>query len=263
MIMGKFAPVCPAHVYKQMVETGDPNVIGDYFLLLAHDVLANKEDYAELFANGGPLSKSTVILDNSVVELGDALTAELLFTAAEIVEADVLAIPDVLEDGVKTVERAKQFIKDWYKIDGANEVDIQFMFIPQGKDLLDWEKCLAEAVKADIPRDWIGIPRNTVPRIVKTRRDLIALARKYSQTSQVHLLGFSEDQADDVFCAKLTYVRGIDTAVIFRIKELLKNPPQDPGPRGDWWENAELTDQNIRNILELRFQIGEFDPKKG
>lgn len=248
--MSKFAPVCPIRMYKELKALG-PEYFGDYFLLLAHDVVAYAEEYAEVFDDG---QKRTIIMDNSVIELGTSVDCQMLVDACHIVGADVLAMPDVLEDSLGTVQASLDFLHAWDSMDLTGLTKIpELMFIPQGIDLLDYRTCATGALDEGIPMDWIGIARNTTGRIVPTRLDLIGFFSVMCPSSKLHLLGFSNDTDDDLKCAQSEHVEGIDSAVPIRTIRTLAigDSIGDPGPRGDWWETGRLGRRGASNVAYM------------
>ena len=250
MTNSKFAPVCPIHMYSELKEMG-PEYFGNYFLLLAHDVVKHPKEYNEVFCSDG--EERMIITDNSVIELGTSVDSEILKEACNIVEAEVLAIPDVLEDGEATVKTAAEFICKWDPAGMAQEPEL--MFIPQGSDLDDYVGCVMNACDLDLPMDWIGIARNTTGRIVKSRQQLIGFFTTLQPLSKLHLLGFSVDTVDDMLCARSPLVQGIDSAVPLRTAHpYVEGCPNilDPGPRGTWWETGKLEKHQLNNVLVIQ-----------
>jgi hypothetical protein len=252
--MIKFAPVCPIRIYEGLAEIG-PEYIGDYFLLLAHDVVANADRYATFFSKLRETRNVTIIMDNSVIELGNACKAPLLLEACDIVKASCLAIPDVLKDGIGTVDAAIDFFKDW-------QGNYPLMFIPQGKDQKDFEFCVHTANRAFGTRiDWIGVPRNLTGRVYKSRVLAMDFLINYfdPQFVKYHLLGFSDSMCDDFFTCKhySNTIEGIDSAVPLRLSYKLgaNNDFRDPGPRNDWWEQANMNGIVAHNVLETRNRL--------
>lgn len=252
MTNSKFAPVCPVHMYKELKEKG-PEYFGDYFLLLAHDVVKYSKEYHEVFVDNNDY---TIIMDNSVIELGNAVDHAMLVDACCIVDADVLAIPDVLEDGEATIEAAVDFLEDWDP--QMMTAGLKLMFIPQGSDIDDYVGCVMRACELNIPMDWIGIARNTTGRIVPSREQLIGFFATLQPDSLLHLLGFSKNVFDDIQCARSPLVQGIDSALPLRttqklqyITERLTNDMR----RGDWWETGKLEEYQMKNLLLTRNNI--------
>lgn len=266
--MLKFAPVCPIHIYKALKAKG-PKYFGNYFLLLAHDVLAHADEYREVF-HSIPKEERTIIMDNSVIELGNACTPENLFQACKIVNANVLVIPDVLEDGVHTIKALKKFYASILASDVYSTAykEYEFMFVPQGRNQRDYYACVADAF--DLGPDhfkWVGIARNLTGRVFDSRTTPVAHIQRFasirSRKLNYHLLGFSDDVEDDfVTCGKhRTTIKGIDSAVPLRLgtRGVTLQPWYEghdgvdkfpsAGKRGDWWNKVKATDLLAENIL--------------
>ena len=249
----KFAPVAPIHIYKELQVTSE-EAFGDYFLLLAHDVVKHPKEYREVFYDKG----YTIIMDNSVIELGTAVDIEMLTKACNIVGADVLAIPDVLQDGLATVEATFKFMDEWRcQVDGIYEYIPDLMFIPQGSSPADYEACITTAKTCGLKPEWIGIARNLTTRVYPSRDSAVAFCKETFPDAKIHLLGFSENTADDLLVALRDDVEGIDSAVPLRIDVPLQDPIQAIGPRGDWWENAKMSTQVIANLKDVRKRLRE------
>lgn len=256
----RFAPVCPIHVYEALAEAGH-EYIGDYFLLLAHDVLANQKRYADFFQ----YRKATIIMDNSVIELGNACTAANLFEAAAVVGSGndlCVAIPDVLQDGVATLERAQTFLDEWHGIQGSNK--FSRMYIPQGKDINDFSICMEQGLYTFPDEfEWVGIARNLTDRIFPTRKIAAGyISRIVGDHVRLHLLGFSDNVADDIdTCQHLApYIEGIDSAVPLRLGTKgvsvgVADVYPATGPRGDWWDTVKVNDILLENTLAFRQRI--------
>lgn len=256
----KFAPVCPIHVYEALAAEGQ-EYIGDYFLLLAHDVLQHQERYERFFARRG----CTIIMDNSVIELGNACTAANLYEAAAAIAPgnDVcVAIPDVLQDGVATFERAKRFLDEAAGIRGSEQ--FEKMYIPQGKDIKDFSISMEQALYTFPDEfEWVGIARNLTDRIFPTRKIAAGyISRIVGNHVRLHLLGFSDNVADDIdTCLHLApYIEGIDSAVPLRLGTKgvsvgIGEQFPDTGPRGDWWDTVVANELLLENTLAFRQTI--------
>src|SRR5690242_2299971 len=104
--MAKFAPVCPIKVLSQLT----PENSGDYHLLLAHDVADKAQEYKNWF---GRHRNMTVIMDNSVIELGNAVDLKTIKKACDAVDITTIVLPDVLLDGRATVESCTKALETW------------------------------------------------------------------------------------------------------------------------------------------------------
>lgn len=247
--MSKFAPVCPVNLLKSM----SPYASGDYHLLLAHDVAAKGKDYRG-FANA--FHNMTVIMDNSVIELGNAVDLKLILKACTEVDTTTVVLPDVLLDGKATVESCKAALETWtpaFKPLWGDSLGPNrrrgFMYVPQGNTLKEFAAS-AEALADHPDINFWGVPRNLVAK-VGTRSKAIDIVYALNHHRRIHLLGFSDDIVDDVVVSQDRRVEGIDSAVPIRAASLgermrmdLDLPPRDP----NWFDTAEfvpLMDENI------------------
>jgi hypothetical protein len=264
----RFAPVCPIQIYEAM-QADDS--LGDYHLPLAHDVLHYPGRYENIFKPSldGAIPKGkfsvryrnqdwTVILDNSVIELGYAVDIKVVADAARIVHANVIVLPDILLDTDATIDSCLSAIEPWTK--ELNKVltpgTWSFMVVPQGKTIGDFARC-AEAFANCKNVHWWGIPRNFNIHGLGSRRDAIEICWAINNLNRIHLLGFSDNIVDDILSARSKRVTGIDSAVPLRAASLghsfgmglSHNLP----PRGDWWNNPDtkynkLMRENVRTV---------------
>lgn len=258
--MSLFAPVCPTRIYKRLFAT--PRTRGMYFLLLAHDIIhseENREEYAKLFKHRQ--FPSQVHLDNSVIELGDSVSMEVLWDAADVVNANTIVLPDVLCKSQETVASTLKGFEDFQILRNTRAVDSRyprnFMVIPQGESMSAWVRCLETIVNEigakNIP--WIGIPRNITGRIDTTRQHAIEAVQLVAPQSMIHLMGFSDNVLDDIRCTFMQRVAGIDSAVPMRFKDTF-TISGDPGKRGNWWDECEWSAQmglNVERVRDLIF----------
>lgn len=244
--MSLFAPVVPLPIAQILHRQGQ---LGDYHLLLAHDVTPkNMEEYQELYYSrmleAYPLA--TVIMDNSVVELGSALTFERVLFAANAVFADYMVAPDLFLEKGTTIERSKAFVDEMQKhTQASNGSRIpSLMGVVQGKTIAECMECAAYFAGEEL-FEAISIPRCLTP-VLGSRMELAYLLYDHypDRFNLWHLLGFSDDLFDDLSCARLPFINGIDSAVPIRaaLKDQLLslNTKQDFGPRGDYWESSRI-----------------------
>ncbi len=246
--MAKFAPVCPPQILKAFKERG---VLGDYHLLLAHDIAAKQDQYLEIFERPD-YSSMTIILDNSVIELGGAVNLDIMQTAAQIVKPMTTVLPDVLLDTAATVESCGAALNIWDQAWRDIGHKPAFMYVPQGRTLKDWV-CCAEYFADDQRINFWGIPRNVVGTEIGSRRGLASILRGINPSRQIHMLGMSDNVVDDIQASHERGVFGIDSAVPIRAishglntsMETLNKMP----PRGNWWEEATF-DQGMIDALQ-------------
>ena len=209
----RFAPIAPIDILEKMVEA---DYAGSFHLLLAHDVLEKKEDYNRVCYK--IYSKNPkdyfVIMDNSLIELGEPLKPEQLLEACRITNANVLVLPDKLSKGKKTaimsVEAAFEICSTCFPPVGP---PVAFLGVVQGKSE---EECIECArVLARIPVSYFSVPRITVKNLGTRKNLIIRLWQEFKKP--MHLLGFSDDLNDDINCCRLPGVIGIDSAVPVRL----------------------------------------------
>jgi len=236
----KFAPVCPAHIYEAFAEN---RYIPEQILLLAHDVVANERKYEEVFSD--PIWDNTnVIMDNSVVELGTAVDADMVSEAAQIVGADIVVLPDVMGVGEASTDATLEAWPHWY----WKFRDYQKMILIHGSSLGEWLYSAERMMHLE--PDWIGIPRITEDTFCRDsglhRFQLVDFAHAIFPEAKIHLFGFSNDVHWDLFSACHPHVSSIDSAVPLRLRSSsLFSEPQ--GKRNNWWADCVFNEQMITN----------------
>ncbi|MEB3089950.1 hypothetical protein, partial [Parvimonas sp. M20] len=85
--MASFAPVAPIQILESLYNYGY-DAFGEYHLLLAHHIMEEPERFKALFERiSGDMSVfPTVIIDNSLVELGEAVALDMVRDAAAIIK---------------------------------------------------------------------------------------------------------------------------------------------------------------------------------
>ena len=241
--MSNFAPVCPTQILRGLKAD---NALGNYHLLLAHDVAAKPDEYAEIFDG----FDGQIILDNSVIELGTAVDLDMIVAAAKVVRPTTTVLPDVMLKQQSTIEACKAALPIWTEAFQKAGLQPQFMIAPQGLTQLAWVRC-AEAFAEDPEINFWSIPRNCV-RNFHTRQGLPEILHALNPNRKIHMLGFSDMLLDDVITAKHPYVWGIDSAVPVRAisQDILMSFSSFSAmpPRGNWWETAEYDPAMKSNI---------------
>jgi hypothetical protein len=250
--MARYCIVAPTQILSALDAVGE---LGSYHLLLAHDVAKRPHDYSQLFKQKGYdrrelfYTDRLVILDNSVVELGTAVSHDMIWKAVDTVTPTCIVLPDVPLNARLTIEAGQNAYPIW---EALRPEFISFMVIPQGTTIHEFSAC-AEAF-ADSSKYtyicWWGIPRNLVAQ-VGTRRDAIEIVRALNPHRRIHLFGFSDDLIDDLICARNRFVYSIDSAVPIRAPFKL-SLNSELSPRGNWWEEGELTPYCVGNIQYVR-----------
>jgi hypothetical protein len=224
----RFAPVVPLSI-ANILSAAD---LGDYHLLLAHDVLKSPATYKRQYA-----SKAIKIMDNSLIELGYAMEIQDVVKAANIVGAQFVVLPDRLKDAAWTEEATRTAKIEFEMLDPNEIAGIIPMPVLQGVYHMECDYLLETWAKEGYKA--VAIPRVLV-EVFGSRKAAIHKAISCG-FKYIHLLGFSENLQDDVDCTRIPGVMGIDSAVPIRLglqKKIisLKNYV-NPGPRGDYWDN--------------------------
>lgn len=254
--MSRFAPVCPSRVLVEL----SPSASGDYHLLLAHDVAVDP-GYRQFFNQHRNM---IIIMDNSVIELGNAVDIGMIQRAVDAVCPTSIVLPDVLLDAANTYRSCHSALIEWrtafagFLASNPKNSFFKrgFMFVPQGKTIQEWAWCAEQFANEPDINFW-GIPRNLVGQI-GTRRGAIEIAHALNPNRAIHLLGFSDNIVDDVICARHPRVIGIDSAVPLRAASENKEMSLSLqiGPRGSWWDTCKFVPQMDVNINLYQKWIG-------
>lgn len=254
----KYSPIAPIKLLQQIHQAG---YLGGYVLVLAHDILDHPDEYRELLVSLR-IEKGDdevfVILDNSLIELGYPMPPKDLRRAAVIVGANCLILPDVLGNAVKTVDLGWRFYHDTKKHAALH--DIPLMAVPQGKTVE--EHVLCARLLRQIPNvHYWGIPRNVAnvfeSRALEPLERELGYGKHFNGVTNVHMLGMSRNFQDDIACARLPGVMGIDSAnpcvlgqADFKIESHDTIIPHRD--RGDFWEHTTLRQATLVNINTVR-----------
>lgn len=98
------------------------------------------------------------ILDNSLIELGDAVDMQRVHDAALTIGADEIVLPDAFLQGPKTIERVKEalgWLREKYP---RGKWPFKLMAVAQGANEQEWLDCYRELL--EMPEiDTVGIPK--------------------------------------------------------------------------------------------------------
>ncbi len=242
--MSKFAPVAPPQMLLDLKAKG---ALGDYHLLLAHDVVKQKDLYKEVFGDIEPAPY--VIMDNSVIELGEPVSGEVMEEAKSIVKTNLVVLPDVIADSGRTVEMGIEASVAWTYWDLG-----PFMAVPQGKTIDEFLSCAEGLMHLPGVTAW-GVPRHATAKL-GSRHTLTYRLMVLKPIFGIHLLGFSENLQDDISVARTACINGIDSAVPIRLG--LQGVPfhthlDSHPPRGDYWETATTANSTVlENLAKIR-----------
>lgn len=206
--MPQYSPIAPVHILQQL---HDRNKLGNYLLLLAHDVLEYPLQYSNLLfdvRSAHEADSTFIILDNGVIERGAPLRVDDLLEAASLVDPSCVVAPDVVGDFPAT---QKLIMTEGHLI----ARDYPIMFIPQGKTIDEIQNCIdwiaASFHGETLRQGFWGVPRWVTNKLGSRRKIIQYLTDSFSPC-RIHLLGMSKNLRDDFTCLHSPYVMGIDSA---------------------------------------------------
>lgn len=121
------------------------------------------------------------ILDNSLIEMGEAMDFGTVLQVAKDIQANEVVLPDVFQDGAATIEAVMNAIRMYEKPEG-----MQFMAVVHGRTAAEVANCIA--TYEQIPEiDTIGIPKVLAKSFPRGRATFESLWQ--SSSKNVHLLG--------------------------------------------------------------------------
>jgi len=190
-------------------------------------------------------------MDTSVTGLGESVSHKKLLEAAEIVNAQVLVLPDLIGDHLGTLNHAFDFGQTF-----PQALDqFEFMLVPQGTTVEQYVRCIELSSNMRWIQ-WLGLPRDSEKYDV-SRCLLADTTAVVAKDKLIHLLGFSDCISDDIMTAReCPNIVGIDSAVPIRIGQ--KNTElvlshDNYEPRGTFWDDPHevLEDQTLINYRKI------------
>jgi len=204
----------------------------------------------------GRNGKPYIIMDNSLIELGYPLPVADVVQAAELVNASVIVLPDVLGDRIKTLELSAKAAIELNELRATSPYArrVRMLGVAQGQTLNDVFSCARDLIQS-VGAEMISIPRHVTAK-VGSRTKLAQMVRQYGVP--VHLLGFSENLLDDFTTLGIPGVIGIDSAlpIWYGLQgfELPTTPPvnADYGKRpADYESQTEINSVVIKNLRRV------------
>ena len=188
-----------------------------FHMILTH-IVQKDPVYTEFYSSNPGLK----LLDNSLFELKYALPAEDVIAAAELVDADILVSPDVIYDGPKTVQNAKDFLAKLKEL--GKEGEYAIMAVPQGGSVEEWMECYRELTRMEgihcIGLSIIGMitamqgTTGTDDIVVNRSQFMQLLASTFDvdSTKWHHLLGMGRGPFELLMYKDLSWVRSNDSS---------------------------------------------------
>lgn len=157
---------------------------GDYAMMLAH--LA---PYYFPYVSTKQGMNCYRIMDNSLIELGEAMSIGELCRAAKMCQASEIILPDVFRDGEATYKNAKHLIR-MLSLVYQNKIPFNLMAVCQGKTIEEFMECFDKLER--LPEiHCIGIPKVSSELIPGEGRSGLECIWEHS-SKQIHLLGIAD-----------------------------------------------------------------------
>ena len=203
--MSNYSPVAPVKCLREIQKEG---FLGNYLLLLAHDVVDKENEYKALLQN----FTGTIIMDNSLIELGSSVSIDTMAEAVRITNATYAVLPDVLHNSSETITASITAARLWRDL----KIKSELMIVAQGNTVTERVQCIEEIINnASLTNFAIGIPRAIVKQDGTRLSTIEALEKRFHV--KMHLLGFSVNYNDDIRCARSPNIMGIDSATPIRL----------------------------------------------
>lgn len=183
----------------------------DYHMALTHLVLEGNEKYINHFRCLP--SNDYIILDNSVIELGTAVSIEQVLEAAKIIGADEIILPDAFCDKDRTIELLNEIMST----QKYHDIPYKMMAVPQGKTVEDWFECYNYILDLPIIHT-IGIPKVIDAIFPGGRLALLDFLDDYlliDESKEYHLLGVWNNPIEIRWAATFDWIRGVDSSVAY------------------------------------------------
>lgn len=210
-----------------------------YKMFLTHLVLKDST-----YAKWAAQSSGFKILDNSLIELGDALSLQDVLKAAEMIGAKEIILPDVFQKGPETIAAVKEALQE---LTPEQKDKYSLMAVAQGRYAKEWVECFNEL--ESIPEiSTIGIPK-VLAKTHPAGRPAFEGFWRYSP-KKIHLLGlwYSFTELNEyVFPDK---IRSCDTCqAAFLAKYGLTAESVRPDGHTIDLEDTNISTSDIREIL--------------
>ncbi len=175
-------------------------------MALAHMILEDVQ-YRRFYTDRSDL----VIMDNSLIELGDAVDFELLVNAASLINPKEVILPDAFRDGQKTISRFLDVITYSDQFTWATN-----FVVAHGRHNAEWVECF-DFFNQHPHAHTIGIPK-VLDEIWEPGGRIGACAflessGRIREDKNYHLLGVWTDPIEILCLSKFEWIRSVDTAL--------------------------------------------------
>ena len=202
----------------------------DYHLCLAH--LVQKDGaYAAFFRSQSEAGRF-VMMDNGVVETGEALPMPILMDLTARVKAKEIVLPDEIYNRERTIRACSRAISEFLTFQRAYGAKVDLAAVPQGADAREWINCVRTMV--DWPVKTIGISRFVAKYFPSRKVALESVPELIESKKDIHILGCPGDpiemcEIEEAFPGR---VRGVDSGIAaMYTQEEMQMEDGDPKPQ--------------------------------
>lgn len=218
----------------------------NYHMALTHLVLKYPK-YAEFYKKKKEQG-DYVILDNSLIELDEALDVSVVLEAANLINPDEIVLPDAFLSKDNTIEAVTE------ALDYLKDVDHNYKLqaVCHGENAIEWQRCF-HILEEMREIDCIGIPKvtNTIFKNGRAAAVKYAMENRINDT-EIHLLGMwdSADEFRYYTNKEKDFIRGVDSSIVphctIESQSFTKNEFFKP----DWKINLEAQYKMDVNLLK-------------
>ena len=197
----------PAHI----LPIGRQKRYADMHMALTHLVESAGNEYNKFFM--GLPDDDYIMLDNSVIELGEAVSLNRLINAAKIINADEIVIPDAYKNKDETLRLLYKYLEE---LEGK-DLPYKIQVVPHGKNANEWMDCYNEVRRID-EVDVIGIPKVTTSIFPGGRAYLTTLLDRLgvaTPNKEYHLLGVWNNPIELDYVSRYNWIRSVDSAITY------------------------------------------------
>lgn len=196
------------------------------------------------------------ILDNSLIELGDAVSIKRVLTAAKTIEANEIILPDVFQDRDGTLRWLEASLTEIDRI-YKSEKPFKLMAVAQGKTYSEWDMCYEEIMSIK-EIDVIGIPKVCAKMLPGGRPEVMRRSACRLLDKDHHLLGVWYSAEELFRYDHPEMIRSCDTVLASFMAKHNLNPL---GVRPDGFtvdlEKDVIDPEKLQSYMSLMFKDGK------
>lgn len=225
---------------------GVSRLYNDFDYALVH-LFDQYPEYYKFFEESLSIGR-TVILDNSIFELGTAFDSDEFYKWTKKLIPTYYIIPDVFDNTQQTIQNVKDWFKNYHKIDNSSP-----MVVCQGSTPSDFLYCYQEFIKMNMPmiafpvnsKSYLNGKEYSPKNMMEGRLTMIGMCmywkRLYSEVNtKHHLLGLSLPQ---------------EVALYKNVPEIVSIDTSNPvlhGMEGIWYDDfGQLQSKSTNKMHEM------------